>query len=110
MQLIHKVRFVRTGLDIRGRQLSRKDMAGTTMALCNAYCAIVSEALASSYNKILSCIRDGYGQDLEYANDTSRKSIIEYEADTGRVGRMQNAGAWFTFLYLPGTDLKSRLH
>ncbi|MBR0197723.1 MAG: hypothetical protein IJQ34_06290 [Kiritimatiellae bacterium] len=34
---------------------------------------------------------------------------IEYEADTSRMKRVMMAGVWFTYYYLPGTDLKSRL-
>ncbi len=37
------------------------------------------------------------------------KSIVEYEADSARMKHATMAGALFTYHYLPGTDLKSRL-
>ena len=37
------------------------------------------------------------------------QNVIEYETDTARMKRVMMAGVWFTYYYLPGTDLKSRL-
>ena len=95
--------------DAMGRQVSATDAAGTTVTAYNDYGEVVSEATTGLYGKTLAHHRDGYGRDLGYTIDNSRKSIIEYEADTARMKRVMMAGAWFTYHYLPGTDLKSRL-
>ena len=95
--------------DAMGRQVSATDAAGTTVTAYNDYGDVVSEATTGLYGKTLAHHRDGYGRDLGYTIDNSRKSIIEYEADTARMKRVMMAGAWFTYYYLPGTDLKSRL-
>ena len=95
--------------DAMGRQVSATDAAGTTVTAYNDYGEVVSEATTGLYGKTLAHHRDGYGRDLGYTIDNSRKSIIEYEADTARMKRVMMAGAWFTYYYLPGTDLKSRL-
>ena len=95
--------------DAMGRQVSATDAAGTTATTYNSYGDIVSESTVGLYSKTLSHYRDTFGRDLGYTIDNSRKSIIEYEADTARMKRAMMAGAWFTYYYLPGTDLKSRL-
>ena len=95
--------------DAMGRQVSATDAAGTTVTAYNDYVEVASEATTGLYGKTLAHHRDGYGRDLGYTIDNSRKSIIEYEADTARMKRVMMAGAWFTYYYLPGTDLKSRL-
>ena len=95
--------------DAMGRQVSATDAAGTTVTTYDDYGEVVSEATTGLYGKTLAHHRDGYGRDLGYTIDNSRKSIIEYEADTARMKRVMMAGAWFTYYYLPGTDLKSRL-
>ena len=95
--------------DAMGRQVSATDAAGTTVTAYDAYGAVSSESTAGLYSKTISRTRDVYGRDLGYTVDNSRKSIIEYEADTGRMKRVMFAGAWFTWSYLGGTDLKSRL-
>ena len=95
--------------DAMGRQVSATDAAGTTVTAYNDYGEVVSEATTGLYGKTLAHHRDGYGRDLGYTIDNSRKSIIEYEADTARMKRVMMTGVWFTYYYLPGTDLKSRL-
>ena len=95
--------------DAMGRQVSATDVSGTTITTYNDYGEIVSEATTGLYSKTLAHHRDAFGRDLGYTIDNSRKSIIEYEADTARMKRVMMAGAWFTYYYLPGTDLKSRL-
>ena len=95
--------------DAMGRQVSATDAAGTTVTAYNDYGEVASEATTGLYGKTLAHHRDGYGRDLGYTIDNSRKSIIEYEADTARMKRVMMAGVWFTYYYLPGTDLKSRL-
>ena len=95
--------------DAMGRQVSATDVSGTTITTYNDYGEIVSEATTGLYSKTLAHHRDAFGRDLGYTIDNSRKSIIEYEADTARMKRVKMAGAWFTYYYLPGTDLKSRL-
>ena len=95
--------------DAMGRQVSATDAAGTTVTAYNNYGEVISETTTGLYNKSLIRHRDAYGRDLGYTIDNSRKSIVEYEADTARMKRVMMAGAWFTYYYLPGTDLKSRL-
>ena len=95
--------------DAMGRQVSATDAAGTTVTTYNDYGEVVSEATTGLYSKTIAHHRDAFGRDLGYTIDNSRKSIIEYEADTARMKRVMMAGAWFTYYYLPGTDLKSRL-
>ena len=95
--------------DAMGRQVSATDAAGTTVTAYNNYGEVISETTTGLYNKSLIRHRDAYGRDLGYTIDNSRKSIVEYEADTARMKRVMMAGAWFTYYHLPGTDLKSRL-
>ncbi|MBQ9431266.1 MAG: hypothetical protein IJU44_06915, partial [Kiritimatiellae bacterium] len=95
--------------DAMGRQVSATDAAGTTATSYNAFGDIVSESTTGLYSSSISHIRDGYGRDLGLSIGNSRMSIIEYEADTARMKRTRMAGVWFTYHYLPGTDLKSRL-
>jgi len=95
--------------DAMGRQVSATDAAGTTTTSYDAFGDIVSETTSGLYSRIVSHFRDNYGRDLGLAIGNSRMSIIEYEADTARMKRVKMAGAWFTYYYLPGTDLKSRL-
>ena len=92
-----------------GRQVSATDAAGTTVTTYDDYGEVVSEATTGLYSKTLSHSRDTFGRDLGYTIDNSRKSIIEYGADTARMKRVMMAGVWFAYYYLPGTDLKSRL-
>ena len=95
--------------DAMGRQVSATDAAGTTTTSYDAFGDIVSETTSGLYSRIVSHFRDNYGRDLGLAIGNSRMSIIEYEADAARMKRVKMAGAWFTYYYLPGTDLKSRL-
>ena len=95
--------------DAMGRQVSATDAAGTTVTAYNDYGEVVSEATTGLYGKTLARHRDAFGRDLGYTIDNSRKSIIEYEANTARMKRMMMVGVWFTYYYLPRTDLKSRL-
>ena len=95
--------------DAMGRQVSATDAAGTTVTAYNNYGEVISETTTGLYGKTLAHHRDAFGRDLGYTIDNSRKSIVEYEADTARMKRVMMAGAWFTYYYLPGTDLKSRL-
>ena len=75
----------------------------------NDFGDVVLESVSGLYTKTLSRHRDSYGRELGYTLDNSRKNIIEYEIDTGRTKRVMFAGAWYTYGYLPGTDLKSSL-
>ena len=95
--------------DAMGRQTNATDAAGTTATSYNAFGDIVSESTTGLYPRSISHVRDGYGRDLGLSVGNSRMSIIEYEADTARVKRVMMAGVWFTYYYLLGTDLKSRL-
>ena len=95
--------------DAMGRQTSATDAAGTATTTYDNYGDIASETTTGLYDKTLARHRDAFGRDLGYTIDNSRKSIIEYEADTGRMKRATMAEALFTYHYLPGTDLKSRL-
>ena len=95
--------------DAMGRQVSATDAAGTTATTYDDYGEVISEATTGLYNKTLARHRDAFGRDLGYTIDNSRMSIVEYEADTARMKRVKMAGVWFTYHYLLGTDLKSRL-
>ena len=96
--------------DALGRQVYAKDEGGITTTAYDAAGDVASQYTTGRlYTRTLARHRDAFGRDTGYSLNNSRKTLVEYEADTGRVGRMQNAGAWFTFHYLPGTDLKSRL-
>ena len=95
--------------DAMGRQTNAMDAAGMTATAYNDFGDAASETVNGLYSRTVSHVRDGYGRDLGYNIGNSRMSIIEYEADTARMKRVKMAGAWFTYYYLPGTDLKSRL-
>ena len=79
------------------------------MNLCITWNCLNDKTTMGLCDKMLSHYRDSYGRDLGYRDENSRKTVVEYEADTGRTKRIQNASVWFTYSYLPGTDLKSRL-
>ena len=79
------------------------------MNLCITWNCLNDKTTMGLCDKMLSHYRDSYGRDLGYRDENSRKTVIEYETDTGRTKRIQTSGAWFTYYYLAGTDLKSRL-
>ena len=95
--------------DAMGRQTNAVDAAGATVTAYDAYGDVSSETVNGLYSRTVSHVRDNFGRDLGYSIGNSRMSIIEYEADTARMKRVMMAGVWFTYYYLPGTDLKSRL-
>ena len=92
----------------QGRTLA-VDAAGSTATAYDAYGDVASESVSGLYSRSLSHVRDAYGRDLGYTLNNSRKNIIEYETDAGRIKRVMFAGAWYTYSYLPGTDLKASL-
>ena len=79
------------------------------MNLCITWNCLNDKTTMGLCDKMLSHYRDSYGRDLGYRDENSRKTVIEYETDTGRTKRIQTSGAWFTYYFLAGTDLKSRL-
>ena len=95
--------------DAMGRQTNAVDAAGSTATAYDAYGDVASESVSGLYSRSLSHVRDAYGRDLGYTLNNSRMSIVEYEADTARMKRVKMAGVWFTWSYLAGTDLRSRL-
>lgn len=95
--------------DALGRQISAIDAVGTTTTTYDDFGEVASESVSGLYSRTLSHVRDDFGRDLGYTLDNSRKNIIEYEPDTARIKRVMFAGAWYTYGYLPGTDLKSSL-
>ena len=95
--------------DALGRQTQATDAVGTTVFAYNAYGEQESETVSGLYSKTLTRHRDAYGRDIGYSLDGSRKVTVEYDGDTGRIGRAQMGGGWMSWDYLPGTDLKSSL-
>ena len=96
--------------DALGRQVCAKDEGGITTTSYNAAGEVASEHTTGRlYTRTLARHRDACGRDIGYSLNNSRKTVVEYETDTGRTRRIQNAGVWFTYYYLQGTDLKSRL-
>lgn len=95
--------------DAIGRQISATDAVGTTTTTYDDFGEVASESISGLYSRTLSHVRDDFGRDVGYNIGNSRMSIVEYEADTARMKRVKMAGVWFTYYYLPGTDLKSRL-
>ena len=95
--------------DAMGRQQAVADAAGVTSFSYDAFGEPSGESVSGIYSKTMTRHRDAYGRDLGYTLDGSRKNIIEYESDTTRIKRVMFAGAWYTYGYLPGTDLKSFL-
>ena len=95
--------------DALGRPVAATDAVGTTATAYDACGDVASESTTGLYAKTLVRHRDAYGRDLGYTLDNSRKNVIEYEEDTGRIKRVMFAGAWYTYGYLPGTDLKASL-
>ncbi|MBQ3748883.1 MAG: RHS repeat-associated core domain-containing protein [Kiritimatiellae bacterium] len=95
--------------DAMGRQISATDAVGTTTTTYSDYGEVASESVSGLYSRTLSHVRDDFGRNLGYNLNNSRKNIIEYETDTARTKRVMFASAWYTYGYLPGTDLKSSL-
>ena len=95
--------------DALGRQISATDAVGTTTTTYDDFGEVASESVSGLYSRTLSHVRDDFGRDLGYNLNNSRKNIIEYETDTARTKRVMFASAWYTYGYLPGTDLKSSL-
>ena len=95
--------------DALGRLVTANDVTGTTTYSYDEYGDEAQVATSGLYSKTLTRHRDEYGRDLGHTMDGSRKNIIEYEPTTGRIKRTMLGGAWFTWDYLPGSDLKSRL-
>ncbi len=95
--------------DAMGRQQAVEDAVGVTSFSYDAFGDPSGEAVTGLYSKSMTRHRDAFGRDLGYTLDGSRKNIIEYETDTARTKRVMFASAWYTYGYLPGTDLKSSL-
>ena len=91
--------------DTLGRVTQVTDAAGVTTFTYNQYGELESEASL----RTLMRHYDDYGRDVGWSLNGSRKNIIQYDNATGRLYRMQAGGAWFTWSYLPGTNLKSQL-
>ena len=91
--------------DNLGRVTQVTDAAGVTTFTYNQYGELESEANL----RTLMRHYDDYGRDVGWSLNGSRKNIIQYDNATGRLYRMQAGGAWFTWGYLPGTNLKSSL-
>ena len=91
--------------DNLGRVTQVTDAAGVTTLTYNQYGELESEANL----RTLMRHYDDYGRDVGWSLNGSRKNIIQYDNATGRLYRMQAGGAWFTWNYLPGTNLKSQL-
>lgn len=95
--------------DALGRLVTANDVAGATTYSYDEYGDESQVSISGLYSKTLIRHRDEYGRDLGHTMDGSRKNIIEYEPTTGRIKRTMLGGAWFTWDYLAGSDLKSRL-
>ena len=91
--------------DTLGRVTQVTDAAGVTTFTYNQYGELESEANL----RTLMRHYDNYGRDVGWSLNGSRKNIIQYDNATGRLYRMKAGGAWFTWSYLPGTNLKSQL-
>ena len=91
--------------DNLGRVTQVTDAAGVTSFTYNAYGELTNETNL----KTLTRHYDELGRNVGWTLDGSRKNIIQYDNVTGRLYRMQAGGAWFTWGYLPGTNLKSSL-
>ena len=95
--------------DAMGRQTNAVDAAGQTATSYDVFGVVTGETTVGLYSKSLVHELDAFGRGVGYSLDSSRKSIVEYESDSGRVRRIMAGGVWFTYSYLAGTDLKSRL-
>ena len=95
--------------DAMGRQSAVADAVGVSSFSYDGYGDMAEETVSGAYAKSIVRHRDAFGRELGYTLDNSRKNVIEYEEDSGRMKRVMFAGAWYTYSYLPGTDLKSSL-
>ena len=91
--------------DNLGRVTQVTDAAGVTTLTYNQYGELETEANL----RTLMRHYDDYGRGAGWSLNGSRKNVIQYDNATGRLYRMQAGGAWFTWSYLPGTNLKSQL-
>ena len=87
--------------DALGRQKQATDASGTTTFAYDAFGDVVSE----SNLKTLTRHYDTFGRDVGYSVDGDRKATIVYDPATARIASMDG----FTWDYLPGSNLKSRL-
>ena len=95
--------------DALGRVTNAVDAAGVTVTDYNEFGEVASESVDGIYSKTLERHHDEFGRDVGHTLDGTRKNIIEYDPLSGRIRRTQLGGAWFTWDYLAGSDLKSRL-
>ncbi len=91
-----------------GRQTQVTDAVGTTVFTYNEYGELTTEAITGLYTKTLTHHFDAYGRDIGYSVNGSRRTTLGYDAATGRLATL-NEGGTFTWEYLPGSSLKSKL-
>ena len=99
---------VEYGYDAQGRQVQAADAAGTTVFEYNAFGELETETISGLYTKALTHHVDVYWRDAGYSVNGSRRTVIRYDAATGRVASL-NEGGVFQWEYLPGSDLKQKL-
>ncbi len=96
--------------DALGRKTSVVDAAGSTaFAYDDEFGDLVTETWGGLGDRALTRYRDTFGRDTGYSVNGSRKTIITYDSATGRISGL-DAGGQFTWEYLEGTDLKSRVN
>ncbi len=96
--------------DALGRKTSVVDAAGSTaFAYDDEFGDLVTETWGGLGDRALTRYRDTFGRDTGYSVNGSRKTIITYDSATGRISGL-DAGGQFTWEYLGGTDLKSRVN
>lgn len=94
--------------DANGRKVSVTDAAGVTTFAYDSYGSLVHETCGGLGNRVLTRHRDAYGRDAGYSVNGVRKTTLGYDAATGRIATM-NEGGNFTWQYLVGSGLKSKV-
>ncbi|MCQ2393356.1 MAG: hypothetical protein MJ249_03630 [Kiritimatiellae bacterium] len=94
--------------DALGRKTSVSDAAGTTTFAYDECGEVASETWGGLGGRVLARHRDAFGRDAGYSVNGGRKTAVGYDAATGRIATM-DAGGVFSWQYLQGTDLKSKV-
>ena len=92
-----------------GQLTQRRDSFGTTDFAYDAFGALTTETLSGLYSKTITHHYDAFGRETGYSINGARKTETVYDAATGRVKQLLAGTQNFTWEYLAGTSLKSKL-
>ena len=98
--------------DAMGRQVEARDAAGITTFVYDAFGSTTNESVIGvAGTNVIERYWDSYGRATGYSLNGTRQTSIAYDPVTARIESMLINGSDtpFSWLYLPGSDLKASL-